>query len=863
MANLGDMVVKILADVSDFDKKLGAAETKMKDTAKNLQSLGTKLSLAVTLPIIGIGVAAVKSSANMEMLDASFTTMLGSASKATKLMTDLRKMGASTPFETTDLANASKTLLAYRISAEKILPTLSMLGDIAGGNSQKLGTMAEVFGRVTANGRLQGEELNRLIDVGFNPLAIIAEKTGKTMAELRKQMEQGGITTAMVTDAFQTATSAGGQFYKGMETASKTFTGLMSTLQDDVSTLGRSFVSDLMPGIKETVKSLSAMAQRITAMDPESKKMVLGVSLIAASIGPLLTVLAQIPKLMHGAEIATKAFNATLGFFSANPVILAMLAIAAGVAVVAAGLKKAKIESENFDKAMRGIADIETMRSVIKERQLQLDISIANQASAATRIGKEAAQAGIDAQKDTLRQLGQTLAAKQYNIEAARIQGEVAAEEAAREETRKQAELAALTAKNATEKKAADDELARIKAEEEAAKKAAEAEAEMVRIYLAEQTELKREAMRAGISITEEETEAKIIERKLSGDYADDFRREQIKADNAASKETVKITKEEVTEKTSIISNYVSELDSIFSGYYKNQDDLLDQQTDATISALDKQQEAAEKAANIATKALEKANDEILIGIDTRLQAELAAAGLADLTAVENAQKRLDKAIASGDAEAILEAQNALKKAQIIEKYAEERDKAEKAITASEKADAEARLATEEAYEKAVLAAKKDAAQKAYEIELKAFRTNQAFSLVQIALDTAMAVAKVWGQTGIGGLIAQVAPIAMGLIQAGIVSRQVPPAPPALAEGGIVMPRTGGVIAQIAEAGSPEVVFPLDKLESFLSGSSANSQFGNEGMLHLQVMLDSKPFLDKIFPATRNGTVLISGRAVI
>jgi hypothetical protein len=65
------------------------------------------------------------------------------------------------------------------------------------------------------------------------------------------------------------------------------------------------------------------------------------------------------------------------------------------------------------------------------------------------------------------------------------------------------------------------------------------------------------------------------------------------------------------------------------------------------------------------------------------------------------------------------------------------------------------------------------------------------------------------------------------------------------------MPKSGGTLAQIAEAGQPEAVIPLDKLG------------GIGGDIHLVVQMDSKPFLDKIFPATRDRTILISAGAVV
>jgi hypothetical protein len=45
---------------------------------------------------------------------------------------------------------------------------------------------------------------------------------------------------------------------------------------------------------------------------------------------------------------------------------------------------------------------------------------------------------------------------------------------------------------------------------------------------------------------------------------------------------------------------------------------------------------------------------------------------------------------------------------------------------------------------------------------------------------------------------------------------------PALADGGIVMPRPGGVIAQLAEAGQPEAVIPLNRLGEFGGGATYN-----------------------------------------
>ena len=85
-----------IQDTKDSAKGL---KEQMQDMGKNLTSVGTKLTAGVTLPIVGIGVAAIEAAAKNEQLQVAFTTMLGSADKAKKLLADLADFSASTPFE--------------------------------------------------------------------------------------------------------------------------------------------------------------------------------------------------------------------------------------------------------------------------------------------------------------------------------------------------------------------------------------------------------------------------------------------------------------------------------------------------------------------------------------------------------------------------------------------------------------------------------------------------------------------------------------------------------------------------------------------------------------------------------------------
>lgn len=89
-----------------------------------------------------------------------------------------------------------------------------------------------------------------MINAGFNPLKEISIMTGKSMADLDKTMEKGGITIAMVDKAFQHATGDGGKFHNMMKEQSETLGGKWSTFMDSVHTKLRTFGEELAPAAK-------------------------------------------------------------------------------------------------------------------------------------------------------------------------------------------------------------------------------------------------------------------------------------------------------------------------------------------------------------------------------------------------------------------------------------------------------------------------------------------------------------------------------------------------------------------------------------------------------------------------------------
>lgn len=337
MADVGEVRYKAVVDNSGIDteikkteKGLGGLDDPIKKTSSKFSGLG-KVGVTALKGIgtafvglasaAGAGVAAVAKmgieyNAQMQSYQTAFTTMLGSAEKAQKLTDDLKEMAAATPLAMTDLADASQILLAFGSSAEELPDQLKRLGDVAQGDAQALGTMATAFGRIQSNGYASLEEINMMIDQGFNPLNIIAEQTGETMAEVRDRVSAGEVSFEELSNALQIATDEGGQFFNAMQNQSETFEGQMSTLQDNLSALAGTLTEDLFGSLAEnTLPQVNAWVDELMTAAEEG-----GVEGAVEASGSILT--EMITSLLNGApqmiETATSLVQSFLGSIRDN-----------------------------------------------------------------------------------------------------------------------------------------------------------------------------------------------------------------------------------------------------------------------------------------------------------------------------------------------------------------------------------------------------------------------------------------------------------------------------------------------------------------------------------------------------------------
>lgn len=311
--------------------------------------------------------------ATMESYLTNFKVMLGSEEAAATKLSEIRKMAAATPFSLSDLTDGTQTLLQFGIAADDTTGVLQRLGDISLGNAEKLQTLTRAYGKMSSAQKVTLENVNMMIDAGFNPLNQICDATGESMSDLYKRISDGKVSFSELEAAVEAATSQGGQFYNGMLEASQTFSGRMSTLKDNVSALTGELTSGLFAALGDLVVKLNEVV--VSFLDSDEKmaqlKETIGIAtaVVAAAGTAFLTYKGYVAaataiEVIHtaattamtaahkaaeagatGLAVAQAGLNAVL---KANPIGLVVAALAA----LAAGLVTAYKTSETFRNAV-------------------------------------------------------------------------------------------------------------------------------------------------------------------------------------------------------------------------------------------------------------------------------------------------------------------------------------------------------------------------------------------------------------------------------------------------------------------------------------------------------------------------------
>ncbi len=256
----GEIAARVTLDTSQLDKDVQRATSKFRQVSQSAQQESNRMRDA----LLGVGKAMglafsaqqaiafikqiVSVRSEIQALEVSFRTLLGSQQASAELMRQMKEFAAATPLQLGDLAKGAQTMLGFNLAPDEIMPMLKAIGDISMGDAQKFQSLTLAFSQMSSVGKLMGQDLLQMINAGFSPLAVMADKTGKSIGELKEEMSAGAISAEMVKQAFIDATSEGGQFY-GM------LSGQGDTVKGALAQLSGAF-TDMFNGIGEQSEGL-------------------------------------------------------------------------------------------------------------------------------------------------------------------------------------------------------------------------------------------------------------------------------------------------------------------------------------------------------------------------------------------------------------------------------------------------------------------------------------------------------------------------------------------------------------------------------------------------------------------------------
>jgi tape measure domain-containing protein len=336
MAKLGDLIVRVGADTRDFNRQLGKIQRQIRQTSDNIMDMGKSISMGVTLPIVGLGAAAVKAAADLETMETQFISLTGGAEQAGAMVDQLNQFAAATPFQIEEIAGAARQLLAAGTDISQVNEQLGFLGDIAATSGSSIEDITAIFAKVQAKGKVELENLNQLAERGIPIFTALSEATGLPASALGA----GAVSVEQFNAVLKSFTEEGGFAAGAMERLSQTAAGKFSTALDNLKQAGASIGELLLPMVTKAIDKVTEMAASFQQLDDRTKKIILIVGGIAAAIGPLLVGFGAFSKALVAVRaaslVASTAVKAMTVSLASNPIGLIAVAVAGAVALIIA-----------------------------------------------------------------------------------------------------------------------------------------------------------------------------------------------------------------------------------------------------------------------------------------------------------------------------------------------------------------------------------------------------------------------------------------------------------------------------------------------------------------------------------------------
>jgi tape measure domain-containing protein len=565
-------------------KKLRDEYTLYKNDGKQVVETneGIAISWKKALAVIGgagvlkaLGSEMIRVRGEFQSMQTAIETMVGE-DIAGRLIPQIKELAKISPLTMSDMVGAEKMMLGFNIQAEDTIKYLKAISDISMGESSKFNSLTLAFSQMSAAGKLMGQDLNQMINAGFNPLQIISEKTGKSIATLKDEMSKGAVSAEMVQQAFIDATSAGGKFYNMSENASKTINGQLSMMQDALDSvfneLGIKSESVIMDGIQMTtslIQNYETVGKVLAGLVVTYGTYRTAVMLVtAAENGHSAATMVMRGRILL-AQKAQALLNATM---LKNPyVLLATVAIGAASAIWA--LSKRTTEAQEVQERYNASKENTIRKEEAHRQEIQRLISVASDEVEATANRNGAIEALKKAYPGIIEKY---IDEEGHLTNLIQLQKELNEEQSKKKAESNQARLDAINAKVRNQ----EEYVLRMSGSEEAIKEANDVLKELQRQQAAVNSDYINARIEEAKKLSDIELKKSISQwksslSKVTGDIIGDFSRDEVSS-FIKSLESILYAREKQTKNKKYWEKQKKEAETALNSIASSQKKLLD-----------------------------------------------------------------------------------------------------------------------------------------------------------------------------------------------------------------------------------------------------------------------------------------------
>ena len=292
-----------------------------------LESIGSKLTTSLTVPLVGLGTVGVKAASdleeNMNKVETAFGDSAGSVKRFAQAATESFGLSEAAALEAASLFGDMGTSMGLtEAEAAKMSTSLTGLaGDLSSFKN------IDIEQAMTALKGVFTGETESLKGLGVVMTQMNLEQFAKDQGKVWKEMSETEKVTLRYQYVLSKTKNAQGDYRKTSKGTANSLRTLKAQLQNMAATLGKELLPIITPLIGKVTKGIKDLMGKFKKLSPQTKDMILKAVGIAAALGPVLTIAGKVTKavglLSKGISLLT------------NPVGLVVVALAA---LVAAGI---------------------------------------------------------------------------------------------------------------------------------------------------------------------------------------------------------------------------------------------------------------------------------------------------------------------------------------------------------------------------------------------------------------------------------------------------------------------------------------------------------------------------------------------